>query len=56
MCENLMNHLELFNKYFSDTLLKLSIDKVVNVRILIAKILFNHFANKSDIVNDPIFS
>lgn len=46
MCQNLMGHKELFKTYFMPLFLKLALDPVKNVRIVVARVLESHFADK----------
>ena len=53
MCEKLMNNKELFEKEFLGIMLQLADDKVVNVKLVLAEIVRNHFETKGSLCSNP---
>jgi nitrogen regulatory protein PII len=46
MCGEAMNRKELFEKYFKSLMLSMVMDRVQNVRMVLAKVLRHHFLNQ----------
>jgi len=46
MVGNLLKYPEIFKKYFMESVVQLSDDKVINVRITLAKVLKKHYHKK----------